>query len=324
MKANNKRCLIIGVVLILVSKQLNAQHQPFFKSDLLVLEDSITHAEKMVDGLKPANEAHIIWSKKGAGYTTSTVFLYLHGFGASSREGEPIMSLLSKKYNANVYMSRLSEHGISRINAFEGLTEDNYVQTAYEALDIARRLGDEVIIVGTSTGGSLALMLAAQNKDIKGLILYSPFIDLYDSSARVVTSALGSFLFLLKNAGWTQHTNRIGEVARFWSDTYHINGYVSLIHMIDDYMNPNYFKQVTCPVFLGYYYKDEEHQDHTVSVKAMKEMFNSLGTPKNKKQQFAFPLAGNHVIGCDLRSNDWQAVYNRTTEFINQNLIFKQ
>jgi hypothetical protein len=46
-----------------------------------------------------------------------------------------------------------------------------------------------------------------------------------------------------------------------------------------------------------YYYKDEIHQDSVVSVPAMLNMFNELGTPSNLKVKEAMPNVGNHVMG---------------------------
>ena len=51
---------------------------------------------------------------------------------------------------------------------------------------------------------------------------------------------------------------------------------------------------------MGYYYKDEEHQDNVVSVDAMKEMYAALGTPAALKREEAFPNSGNHVITSNL------------------------
>jgi hypothetical protein len=51
---------------------------------------------------------------------------------------------------------------------------------------------------------------------------------------------------------------------------------------------------------MGYYFKDEEHQDNVVSVDAMKEMFEQLGTPAGLKKSEAFPNSGNHVITSNL------------------------
>ncbi len=286
------------------------------RDSLVLLEQQIIESEKQVKGLKPGNEARIIWNEDSPYKQSDIVFLYLHGFGASNREGEPVVDLLSKKYHANVYMSRLSEHGIARENSMEYLTEDNYLQSAEHALGIARKLGKHIIVVGTSTGGTLGLILATRHSEVESLILYSPFIDLYDPAPHVVTESYGKILFWLKNFSMIAEVPRKGEVAKYWSAKYHVNGYVALLSMIDDYMNKETFSKVRCPVFLGYYYKNEQEQDHTVSVKVMKEMFQELGCDSTMRIEHAFPLTGDHVIACDLRSNDWQNVYNRTVEFM--------
>ena len=69
-------------------------------------------------------------------------------------------------------------------------------------------------------------------------------------------------------------------------------------------MTPEQFQKVKQPVFMGYYYKDEEHQDKVVSVPAMLAMFDELGTPADKKQKMAFPNAGEHVIASHFTSGD--------------------
>ncbi len=317
--------LAIGVFLILVLGQYAAYAQVSGEElhTLVELEKNIVEGEQLVVGIKPHNEARIIWAHDTIA-KTPLVFLYLHGFGASNREGEPVIDLLSQKYGANVYMSRLCEHGINRENAYEELTKEKYIQSAEKALQYARQLGDEVIVVGTSTGGSLGLYLAGKYPDIKGLILYSPFIDLFDSAPRIVNSAVGPAIFYLKNWGWTQMVPRDEIVGQYWSEIYHLNGYLALFDLIDSCMTEEYFQKVKCPVMMGYYYRDEEHQDHVVSVKAMQTMFDELGTDSQLKKKVAFPLAGNHVIACDLRSNDWQAVYNTTVDFMNHTILNKQ
>ncbi len=318
------RILVITFLLqISFSSQIVFAQDLQEKNKLVDLEKQVKQSEQEVEGLKPDNEARILWNPENPYEQSDIVFLYLHGFGASNREGEPVMSLLSKRYHANVYMSRLKEHGINRDNSMEYLTEENYIQSAEDALIIARKLGKHVVIVSTSTGGTLGLILASRHSDIEGLVLYSPFIDLFDPAGHVITKSYGKLLFWFKNFSMVADEPRNGEVAKYWSNRYHVNGYIALMSMIDDYMKDVTFSKVKCPVFLGYYYKNEEEQDHTVSVKAMKHMYESLGTDNSLKVSCAFPFAGNHVIACDLRSNDWQAVFNRTREFMDTILLPK-
>ena len=67
---------------------------------------------------------------------------------------------------------------------------------------------------------------------------------------------------------------------------------------------------------MGYYYKDDEHQDNVVSVPAMLAMYDELGTPADKKQKMAFPNAGEHVIASHFTSGDLDGVYQATEKFM--------
>jgi hypothetical protein len=70
------------------------------------------------------------------------------------------------------------------------------------------------------------------------------------------------------------------------------------------------------PVFMAYYYKNENDQDNTASVPAMLKMFDELGTPNALKQKMAFPETGAHVIASYIRSKDWQGVERETDKFL--------
>ncbi|MDP2061342.1 MAG: alpha/beta hydrolase [Flavobacteriaceae bacterium] len=286
------------------------------------LDNYLSLKESNVEGIKPGNQAKVIWAKDFHQQKSPVSFVYLHGFGASHREGEPIMSMLSEKYNANVYMARLEEHGIDRPNSFEYLTTENYIASALEALQIGRTLGEKVILVSTSTGGTLSLILASQKQeDVLGLILFSPFIDLINPAMAGIILPGGKENFVKAIGGEIQKQQRPDEEAKYWSTAYHVNGYVSLIKMVKENMSIDTFSKITIPVFLGYYYKNEAEQDKVVSVPAMLNMFEELGTSDENKVKVAFPEVGNHVIACDLRSKDWQGVYEETTRFIDTKIL---
>ncbi|WP_237588266.1 glycerophosphodiester phosphodiesterase family protein [Polaribacter sargassicola] len=293
---------------------------------IMTIESIVNTKENSNKNIKPNNEAKIIWAEGFKQKQSDIAFVYLHGFGASSREGEPVMSQLSKKYNANVYMSRLKEHGINRDDSFSKLTPENYIETAKEALSIGKIIGKKIILVSTSTGGTLSLKLASEDSsDILGLVMYSPFIDLTNPAFKAIVTPQGKAGFIqMNNGSEIMKQERPEEEAKFWSTIYHIDGYEALIKMVTKNMNPTTFSKVKVPAFVGYYYKNEKEQDKVVSVPAILKMFDALGTPDDKKVKVAFPEAGNHVIACDIRSNDWQGVYNETVTFIDEVILEKQ
>ena len=133
--------------------------------------------------VKPDNQGIILWGDSVAQPTTY-VLLYLHGFTASRFEGQPIISDFVKEFRVNAYLPRLAAHGLQGTEAMLGMTPANLYNSAKEALVIAHKLGKKVIIMGTSTGCTLALMLAADfPRLVDALILYSPNIKIKNPMA---------------------------------------------------------------------------------------------------------------------------------------------
>jgi esterase/lipase len=282
------------------------------------LEKQIAGSEMKVRGLKPDNQARIIWADSLKKEKTNLVFLYLHGFSASQAEGDPVHKDLAKKYNANLYLSRLEEHGIDRGDSnLINLTADNYEASAERALQVAEKLGNEVVVIGTSGGGALALFLASRHPEIKALILYSPCIRLYDGAAQILNKPWGLQIASKLTGGKVSRSKAESkEHQNYWTLNYRLEGLVALQNMVAYTMSPKTFSEVKCPVFLGYYYKDDHEHDKTVSITAMLKMFDQLGTAPELKEKVAFPEAGAHVIASYIRSKDWQSVEKETDKFL--------
>jgi pimeloyl-ACP methyl ester carboxylesterase len=141
--------------------------------------------------LKPNNEARIAWFNDSLKQPTDYSVVYLHGFSASQEEGDPVHTEFAKAFGCNLYLSRLAEHGIDTVDAMVNLTAEKLWNSAKEAYAIGKQLGRKVIIIGTSTGGTLALKLAAEYPDIAGLILLSPNIAINDPNAWLLNDHWG-------------------------------------------------------------------------------------------------------------------------------------
>lgn len=282
------------------------------------LERYVQQKEDTVQGLKPNNEARIIWNDSLLKNKTPYAIVYIHGFGASQMEGDPAHLELAKHFGANLYLARLSEHGIKRENGMEYLTAEKLMQDAREAYMIGKSLGDSVIVVGTSMGGALSLILASERQDLHSLILYSPCVREYGDKLDAFFQPWQSYLMkrTMANEHGVLESPREGEKAKYWSEAYHVNAYSSLAVMLRSKMDQKTFSQIEQPLYLAYYYKDEENQDRVVSVPAMKEMFESVQTPVEKKKEQAFPDANDHVIGSSITSGDWQGVLKGSIEFL--------
>ncbi|TDQ19170.1 esterase/lipase [Algoriphagus boseongensis] len=290
---------------------------PEVPTRLADLEDYVRTREDTVIGLKPGNEAYIQWADSLNKRKTPYSIIYIHGFGAGPMEGDPVHRFLGEHFGANVFVTRLPDHGIRRANGMEYLTAQKLADAAGEAYQIGKSLGDSVIVVGTSMGGALSLLLASQQPDIAAVVLYSPAIRdngerlsaLFKPWSKVVMEKT-----MTKNG--VMDMKRTGEKAQYWSEVQHMNAYESLGVLMYSEMNETTFKKIHQPLFLGYYYKNDKEQDFVVSVPKMLEMYSQVGTPNELKKEVAFPKAGDHVIGSSITSEDWQGVLFSTIEFL--------
>jgi pimeloyl-ACP methyl ester carboxylesterase len=290
---------------------------PEVPTRLTELQNYVNQREDSVIGMKPGNEAYIVWADSLNKRKTPFSIVYIHGFGASPMEGDPVHRFLAAHFSANLFVTRLPDHGIKRENGLEYVSPQALANAAGEAYQIGKSLGDEVIVVGTSMGGALTLLLASQQPDIKAVVVYSPAIrDYGEKLSAFFTPWMKKIMEMTMMKNSIIHQDRVGEKAMYWSEDYHINSYESLAIIMYSNMNENTFKKIDQPLFLAYYYKDNEAQDLVVSVPKMKEMYEQISTPVDLKREKAFPNSGDHVIGSSITSGDWEGVLFSTIDFL--------
>ncbi|CAL1517602.1 alpha/beta fold hydrolase [Chitinophaga sp. MM2321] len=274
--------------------------------------------------LKPDNEARIVWHDSSF-HKTPYAVVYLHGFSASQEEGNPVHRNFARRFGCNLYLSRLDGHGIDTTAPLQEMTATGLWRDAMEALSIGKALGDKVILMGTSTGGTLALKLAAAfPDDVYAIINMSPNIAINDKLAFLANDPWGLQLARLVNKGNFRRSNDTNRVtAQYWSNSYRLEAVVQLENLLESTMTPATFKAVHQPVLNLYYYKDEQHQDPTVRVSAILKMEKELSTPDSLKAAIAIPGAGAHVIGSALTSHDLPAVTKAIDDFAIHKLKMK-
>ncbi|MEP7142303.1 MAG: alpha/beta fold hydrolase [Ferruginibacter sp.] len=277
-------------------------------------------ANEAAHKLRPDNEARIVWANDSGKQETAYAIVYLHGFSASQEEGNPVHRDIAKRFGCNLYLARLAEHGIDTSEQLLNLTPDNYWKSAQQALAIGKRLGSKVILMGTSTGGTQALQLAAAYPDdVAALILYSPNIAINDPNAWILNNHWGlQIARLVKGGNYNVPEDDRPIYKQFWNKPYRLEAAVALEEMLETTMNKETFGKIKQPTLLLYYYKDEQHQDAVVKVSAMKEMFTELATTGSMKREIALPNTGNHVIASPIKSNDVAGVEKETRRFLEE------
>lgn len=290
---------------------------PSISASIANVEDFIARKEASFS-IKPDNEARIIWNNDSVKERTDYCILYLHGFSASWYEGYPAHVSFAKKFGCNLYIPRLHAHGLISDDPLLDMTPDGLWESAKEALIVARTLGKKVIVMGTSTGGTLALKLAADFPEyIEGLILYSPNIRINSNTAFLLSKPWGLQIGRKAMGSKYRITNEDfdSKDCQYWNCKYRVEALVYLQQLVEATMKKSTYKNVVAPVFLAYYYKDKNNQDNVVKVDAMLKMFEQLGTDNDEKVKKAFPEAGNHVIGCEMTSGSYTKVIDETLKF---------
>lgn len=324
--------LISSVILILLLlfflgpkpvKPRIATTLPGINSSLTELEIKINRSEEQVKYLRPENRARIIWADSLHKTKTKYSIVYLHGFSGTWMDGYPANVEFAKRYGCNLFLSRLRSHGVENQNPLVDLTPENYMASAAYALSVGKALGDSLIVMATSTGGTLALTLAKDHPEIAALILYSPNIDVYDKNSFILTMPWGlQAARFIKGGNFIQY-NDPADLRKYWLQKIRLEALVTLKSLIANTMNEETFSKVKQPVFLGYYYKNENEQDNTVSVKREIEMFSQLGTPEGMKRKVNFPMSATHPIACGLMSKDASGVMRETFSFAESVLKLK-
>ena len=273
--------------------------------------------------IKPNNEAKIIWADSSKTQTEYAI-VYLHGFSASQMEGDPVHQNIAKQFHCNLYLARLAEHGIDTTEDLMNLTAEKYWESAKLAYSIGKQIGKKVILMSTSTGGTLALQLAANYPEIAGLILYSPNIEVFNPSAPLLNNPWGLQIgrTVLKS-NYVDIKYKDSAYPKFWNTHYRIEAVVALQHLLEATMTETTFKKIHQPTLALYYYKDEANQDNVVKVNAIQKMMQQIATPSNLKMEMAMPNTGNHVIASPIVSKDIVSVEQATAKFM-QEIIIKQ
>lgn len=114
------------------------------------------------------------------GKKVARVVIYYHGLTSCPAQGDALAAKLFG-LGYNVYLPRMFGHGEAdplTLSLAEMRAED-LVQLANESADLAQGLGDEVVVIGLSAGGTIASWTAQYRRDVDISISVAPFFGPY-------------------------------------------------------------------------------------------------------------------------------------------------
>ena len=177
--------------------------------------------EAVLADITPGAEKRILWAGE-RGTRTPFAVIYLHGFSATSQEIRPLPDDVAKAMGANLYFTRLAGHGRDG-NALAGASARDWITDLDEALAIGRRIGERTLIIGTSTGGTLAALAAVdptRAEGLAGIVLLSPNFSLRPLAARILDLPLAERWGPMVAGAERSFIPRNAEHGKWWTTRY--------------------------------------------------------------------------------------------------------
>ncbi|MDJ0760100.1 MAG: alpha/beta fold hydrolase [Woeseiaceae bacterium] len=182
-------------------------------------------------------DKRIRWQTPGE--RTEYAIIYLHGFSATRRELTPTLEIVADTLGANLFETRLAGHGRAS-GALVDVQAESWLDDGAEALAIGERLGDKVVVVGTSTGGTLAAAILGHPlaESVSDVVLLSPNFALRDGKSRLLTMPAGPQLADALIGPIRSFKTHNELHATYWSSTYPTAALVEMMRLVD-YANAN-------------------------------------------------------------------------------------
>ncbi len=153
------------------------------------IETYLKDREARFSDIRDGLQKQIVWAYPLSKAKTPISIIYIHGFSASLGEVRPLPDIVAERLGANLYYARLAGHGRTG-DAMGEATVEAWVNDMAEALEIGRRLGERVIVMATSTGGSLDTWATAQPRlinGVAGIVNISPNYGVNSPAAGLLT-----------------------------------------------------------------------------------------------------------------------------------------
>ncbi len=265
--------------------------------------------------LVPGTEKRVRWFNGEPGSKTPYAVIYLHGFSATRRESAPVAEQVAHALGANLFETRLRGHGLVSDPLTDVATEA-WLDDGVEALAVGAIIGQRSIVIGLSTGATLALALARMPlfETVDTLVLVSPNFAPRDDSSRFLTAPGGPLLARMMIG--PEHRWEPANEAQglYWATHYPLAAIVQMMRLVE-YANsllPITLEQRV----LGIY----SPNDTVINPQRVVDSFALIDARRKHLQ--SMPGSGdpsNHILAGDIMSPQTNAqVIQMITSFVSE------
>lgn len=290
--------LLLLALLIALGPRVSAEFQPRPVTLANDLEGYLAKSEAQFPDIRSGTDKRIIWADPRQQEQTEFAIVYLHGFSASRYEVYPLCDRLAQRLQANLFYTRLRGHGRSDTAMGEATVSD-WTSDALEALRIGQRLGRKVIVIGSSTGATLALWLASYlpQNEIHALILMSPNLGPQDWRAELLLWPWAGILMPKIFGSDYSWEPSVAAQAQYWTLSYPVAALFQMMLLVDEVRKIDH-SSITVPTQVFYV-----PNDLIVDSRKTVTVFHQLGA----KQKVLIPVDSSedpqqHIIAGEILS----------------------
>lgn len=242
-------------------------------------EDLWITSESAHNDLKDGVAKQVIWANPGTRAVTEWSVVYLHGFSTSRQEISPVCEKVAQAMGANLYFNRFKGHGHITPDPMAQVDLDDWMEDTAEALAIGSRIGNKVLLIGSSHGALLALWAAHHYPDspIGALVLLAPNFAPSDKRARLLLQPWARQI-IPSIMGPRNSEPQNSSHAYFWHLRYPIEALFPLMAQVD-YMDRLDLSTIPHPVLMFY-----AEDDQIVQSPLIIKRFAGLKNPHNRLQ----------------------------------------
>lgn len=261
--------------------------------DIKRLDNYLEESESKYKGITEGVARKIVWAQ-GLPSVTEYSLVYVHGYGATWKELSPVPQQLARRLGANLFLTRLPGHGRGSDPLAEADLSD-YRRSVREAVDIGKRIGRKLILLGVSTGAPLVLDAHINGADAQALLLVSPNFAPADPSAWILEMPWGLQIAELVVGGkYRSWLPKNKDHSRYWTVKQPVASLATMVATVK--MGRRLaLDTVAAPVLVLY-----TENDKVVSVQHIKDYFAKIGSVQKRIINIAG--AKDHLIAGDVLS----------------------
>ena len=292
------------------------------------IDSYITEEESHVPNIVPNTNKEIVWVGE-KGVQTDYALVYLPGYSATRQDIYPIPERVAQEMGMNLFLTRFKGNGIDGGGeSYKGVTVQDHMRDAYEALRVGEILGKKVVLMGTSTGATFSIWLAHRFPErIAGLVFISPNHEPSDSLGDLMLWPLGKQLtYAFSREYLRSKSSKLNDDIKnryiknqYSSEIQHADAMLAMIGIVDIVRS---LEPETLPFPYMVIYSEK---DIVISVKVLKKFFSRYGkktlAPKESISVTGAPGIFQHgMVGDWVHPKTTEPTVNLISSFLKENL----